>query len=99
VQTRLCREFAASFRANHEFRSTRQLSREAGEWVNSCGKLVKHDGFRQLFSIKYKVSTDKVLQIEPKEDLKKRSGKSPDYAGASMLTLTPRPLAPNIRIL
>jgi hypothetical protein len=49
--------------------------------------------------IKDEVSTDKALQIEPKEDLKKRSGKSPNYAEAFMLTFTPRPPSPNIQLL
>ena len=47
--------------------------------------------------VKYKVSTDKVLQIEPKEVLEKRTGKSPDYAEAFILTFTPRAPEPNIR--
>jgi hypothetical protein len=38
-----------------------------------------------------------VLQIEPKQDLKKRTGKSPDFAEAFMLTFTPRAPEPNIR--
>jgi phage I-like protein len=36
--------------------------------------------------IKYKVSSDKVIQIEPKQQLKARTGKSPDVAEALMLT-------------
>lgn len=67
--------------------------------MSAGGKLAKHKGLRQLPWIKYKVSTDKVLQIEPKEDLKRRSGKSPDYAEAFMLTFTPRPPEPGVRLL
>ena len=37
---------------------------------------------------KYKLSTDKVLQIEPKEDLKDRIKISPDFAEAFMLTFS-----------
>jgi hypothetical protein len=40
-----------------------------------------------------------VLQIEPKQDLKKRTGKSPDYAEAFMLTFTPQPPQANVRLL
>lgn len=69
----------------------------ATQWLKSGGKLVKHDGFRQFPWVKYKVSTDKVLQIEPKEDLKKRSGKSPDYAEALMLTFTQGAPEPRVR--
>jgi len=53
----------------------------------------------QLTWIKYKASTDKVLQIEPKDDLKKRTGKSPDFAESLMLTFADRVGQPNIRIL
>jgi len=57
------------------------------------------DWFRQLPWVEYKVSTDKVLQIEPKEDLKRRSGKSPDNADAIMLTFTPQLPEPDVRLL
>jgi len=40
----------------------------------------------QLLWIKYKVNTEKQIKLEPKEDLKKRTGKSPDYADAFSLT-------------
>ncbi len=48
-------------------------------------KLLKDDRWQQAAWIKYKVSTDKVLQIEPKEDLKERTGKSPDFYEAFSL--------------
>jgi hypothetical protein len=67
-------------------------------WLKAKGKLEKEQGFRQLTWIKYKVSTDKVVQIEPKEDLKKRTGKSPDWAEALMLTFTEK-AQPAVRIL
>lgn len=53
----------------------------------------------QLTWIKYKVSSDKVLQIEPKEDLKKREGKSPDFAEAIMLTFADPVAQPGIVLL
>lgn len=65
-------------------------------WLDAGGKLAKEDGFKQLTWIKYKVNTDKVLQIEPKDELKKRTGKSPDYAEALMLTFTPQPPEPSV---
>jgi uncharacterized SAM-binding protein YcdF (DUF218 family) len=68
-------------------------------WLMAGGKLVKNDKFRQLAQIKYKTSTDKVLQIEPKEELKKRTGKSPDYAEALMLTHVQPPPEPGVRLL
>ena len=44
------------------------------------------------------VYTDKVLQSEPKDELKQRTGKSPDYAEAFMLTFVQRAV-PNVQIL
>ncbi len=40
----------------------------------------------QLTWIRYKVSSDKQVKIEPKEELKKRTHKSPDFAESLMLT-------------
>jgi hypothetical protein len=45
--------------------------------------------WRQLLWIKYKVNTDKQVAIEPKEKLIRRTGKSPDFAEALMLTYSP----------
>lgn len=69
----------------------------AYEWIKQGGKLLKDDNLRQLAWIKYKVNTDKVLQIEPKIDLKHRTGRSPDFAEAFMLTFVPPPPEPSIR--
>jgi hypothetical protein len=68
----------------------------AYEWVKQGGKLLKDDNLRQLAWIKYKVNTDKVLQIEPKIDLKHRTGRSPDFAEAFMLTFIPPPPVPSV---
>jgi hypothetical protein len=60
----------------------------AQEWLKKDDtKLLrdKDNRWHQFTWIKYKVSTDKVLQIEPKDDLKKRMGKSPDFAEGWML--------------
>ena len=46
-----------------------------------------------------KVSTDKVLQIEPKEDLKEQRGKSPDFFEGWMLTFSVGKPQPGIRLL
>lgn len=56
-------------------------------WFKEGGKILKQNEWYQMVWIKYKISTDKVLQIEPKEDLKSRTGKSPDYAESFSLTL------------
>lgn len=68
-------------------------------WILKGGLLVRHPGFQQLTWIKYKVMTDMMIQIEPKADLKRRSGKCPDFAEALMLTFTERPPEPNVRVL
>lgn len=65
-------------------------------WLDAGGKLAKEEGFKQLTWIKYKVNTDKVLQTEPKDELIKRTGKSPDYADALMLTFTPQSPEPSV---
>ena len=72
---------------------------KAEQWIKAGGKLRKDGQWQQLTWIKYKVSTDKVLQCEPKEDLKARTGKSPDFADAFMLTFTQPKPEPNVRWL
>ncbi len=69
------------------------------QWIKAGGKILKRNEWHQLAWIKYKVSTDKVLQIEPKQELKQRIGKSPDFAEAFMLTFSQPVGQPNIRIL
>lgn len=59
-------------------------------WLQAGGNLIKNENWKQLNWLKYKVSTDKVIQMEPKEELKKRTGKSPDYADALALTFAQR---------
>jgi hypothetical protein len=71
-------------------------------WIqDKANKLLKDKEGRwhQLAWIKYKTSTDKVLQIEPKDDLKKRTGKSPDWAESFMLTFADAEPQPGIRLL
>ena len=48
--------------------------------------LEEHKGWEQLTWIKYKVNSDKQIKIEDKQALKKRTGKSPDFAESLMLT-------------
>lgn len=68
-------------------------------WIVNGGKLEDIQGFRQLLWIKYKVSTDKVIQIEPKQDLITRTGKSPDYADALALTFATGKARPSVRFI
>lgn len=71
----------------------------AAQWVKNGGKLVKDERWQQLAWIKYKVSTDKVLQIEPKDDLKERENKSPDFFEGFMLTFSIGKPQPGITLL
>ena len=68
-------------------------------WVKNGGKIESHAGFNQLAWIKYKVSTDKVIQIESKQELVQRSGKSPDYYDALALTFAPTKPRPSVRFV
>ena len=38
-----------------------------------------------LTTVRYHISADKMIKVEPKEDIKKRIGRSPDYADALMM--------------
>jgi len=49
-------------------------------------RLEESDKWTQLLWIKYKTNSERQIKIEPKEELKKRTGKSPDFAEALMLT-------------
>jgi hypothetical protein len=69
------------------------------KWLESGGKIEKNDGFLQLLWIKYKVSTDRMIQIEAKQEMVQRTGKSPDYADSLALTFSPSPPTPSIRFL
>jgi len=59
------------------------------DWIKTAD-LLRDDDFLQLANIKYKYSSGKKgqLQIEAKEDMKKRGLLSPDVADALMLTFT-----------
>ena len=57
------------------------------------------DMWQQLSWIKYKSTSDKVLQIEPKQELKSRTGKSPDFAESFMLTFANQKPIPGVRWL
>ena len=68
-------------------------------WFKAGGKILKRNEWYQMTWINYKISTDKVLQIEQNEDLKKRTGKSPDHSEAFSLTFAPAEPQPGIRLL
>jgi hypothetical protein len=71
---------------------------------NLINKLQAHNEkganvWHQLTWIKYKTDTDKVIQIEPKDDMKARTGKSCDFAEAFMLTFSEPVGQPDFRLL
>ena len=55
------------------------------EWIKT-GDLTEDDDWYELANIKYKFNSQGKLQIESKEDMKKRGVESPDVADALMLT-------------
>ena len=59
-----------------------------GAWIQAGGQLKPNDDWNQVTWIRYKVNSDKNIQIERKEKLKARVGRSPDVAEALMLTFT-----------
>jgi len=68
-------------------------------WLMNGGKLMKSEKWKQLNWIKYKVTSYKQLQIQPKEELKKERGRSPDFAEALMLTFAPQQSFVDIKLL
>jgi len=66
-----------------------ELFWEARKWVRQ-NHIQDDDKFLQLANIKYKTASDRKLKIEPKEDLRRRGIKSPDFADAFMLTFAQR---------
>jgi phage terminase large subunit len=72
-------------------------------WVNirnwlRDAVLEKHESFYQLANPKYKISSNGKLQLESKEDMKKRGVKSPDVGDALALTLSKATEGDNIGI-
>lgn len=74
-------------------RSEDYLNIRMESWANVAnwlkdGILEKHEGFYQLAYPKYKITSNGKMQLESKEDMKKRGVKSPDVADALALTLS-----------
>lgn len=62
------------------------------EWLKREDTAVCDTGnWYQLLWLRYKVNSERKVQAEPKQDMKKRTGKSPDTADAFMLTFYERP--------
>ena len=58
-----------------------------GEWLRDA-VLEKHEGFYELAQPKYKITSAGKMQLESKEDMKKRGVKSPNVGDALALTLS-----------
>lgn len=54
-------------------------------WIMKGGKLVKHSRWNEWNNIKYKVSSDGIIELEPKDRLRKRGAPSPDVLDAGVL--------------
>lgn len=76
-----------------------QMAWDLRNWVKNGGKIQDNTGFNQLTWIKYKVSTDKMIQVESKQDLVQRTGKSPDFYDALALTFAPRKPRPSVSFI
>lgn len=64
-----------------------ELCWEARKWIMADDTRVdKRDEWVQLTWLKYKTLSDRKVKMEPKEDLKARTGSSPDFAEAFYLT-------------
>ncbi len=59
------------------------------EWLKKGGKLVKHEGWRQLLTIRYKRTLAGKIQIMSKEEMIKKGWESCDVADAGALTFVP----------
>jgi hypothetical protein len=65
-----------------------QISVRTAAWVNAGGKLVGKPYFDEALEIRYKMQTDKKIQIMSKEIMRKRGIPSPDVWDALALTFT-----------
>lgn len=79
------------FNNSFQYKNLRsQLYWNARELIRTNGiKLINNQQLiNELISIKYKISQDRMIQIESKEEIKKRIGKSPDLADSFCYALS-----------
>lgn len=55
------------------------------EWLQKGVKLVKHDRWNEWNNIKYKISSDGIIELESKDRLRRRGVASPDVLDASVM--------------
>lgn len=56
------------------------------EWIKQGGKIENHDGFNELYNIKFKVDTSGKIKIKSKEEMRKEGLPSPNFADAFALS-------------
>jgi hypothetical protein len=56
------------------------------KWLRQGGELVRHDGWEDIKTVKYRRNLKGKIQIMPKVDMQKLGLPSPDFADALMLT-------------
>lgn len=61
-------------------------------------RLEESDKWAEVLWLKYKTNSERQIKMESKDDLKKRTGKSPDFAEALMLTFY-NPTSPGIALI
>lgn len=54
-------------------------------WILAGGKLVRNERWNEWTSIKYKIDSDGIIRIEPKDHMRKRGVRSPDVIDSSVL--------------
>lgn len=68
-----------------------QISMRAAKWIAQGGKLVGRPHFDEALEVRYKVQSDKKIQIMSKDIMRKRGIESPDVWDALALTFTLKP--------
>ena len=68
-----------------------QMTMRAGRWISSGGKLVGKPYFDEALEVRYKVQSDKKIQIMSKEIMRKRGIESPDVWDGLALTFARAP--------
>jgi len=68
------------------FNKKAELFWKMREWILQGGRLLKNEEWDELLQVKYKILSDRVIKIQPKEELLRKGIKSPNVADALALT-------------
>lgn len=55
-------------------------------WILGGGRLIPHDGWNDLAAIKYRVNSERVIRIQPKDELRRAGIASPDAVDALVMS-------------